>query len=191
MRAASVKEAEPHVRQARTADGQLRRWHLQQAHRHVAAICAYQARLWAAPVVVDASCGTGTSVALFHLKYTQAIVVGIDRGKSEKYVRSSIPKKFQHQFFYIKDDVRSITVARLRNVLPAGSRISDIVHLHSSPPCESMSRADRFSVHRDGIKPISAQAVADDETLEYTAKFLRAILKEAPTTLVTLKTPQE
>ena len=92
--------------------------------------------------------------------------------------------------FYIKDDVRNITVARLRNMLPAGSRISDIVHLHSSPPCESMSRADRFSVHRDGIKPISAQAVADDEAIEYTVKFVRAILKEAPTTLVTLETPK-
>ena len=54
-----------------------------------------------------------------------------------------------------------------------------------------MSRANQFSVHRDGIKLISAQAVADDETLEYTAKFLQVILKEAPTTLVTLKTPQE
>ena len=142
MHAASVKEAELHVQQVQTADGQLRRWHLQQAHQHVAAICAYQARLRAPPVVVDASCGTGTSVALFHLKYTQAIVVGIDRGKSEKYVRTFIPKKFQHQFFYIKDDVCSITVAQLRNVLPAGSCISDIVHLHSLPPCESMSRAN-------------------------------------------------
>ena len=90
---ASFKEVEQHVRQARTADGRLRRWHLWQAHRHVAAICAYQARLWAPPVVVDACCGTGTSVALFHLKYTQAIVVGIDRDKSEEYVRSFIPKK--------------------------------------------------------------------------------------------------
>ena len=94
VHAASIKEAEQHVRQARTADGRLRRWHLRQAHRHVAAICAYQARLWAPPLVVNACCGTGTSVALFHLKYTQAIVVGIDRDKSEEYVRSFIPKKF-------------------------------------------------------------------------------------------------
>ena len=53
-----------------------------------------------------------------------------------------------------------------------------------------MSRADRFSVHRDGIEPISAQALADDEALEYTVKFVRAILKEAPTTLVTLENPK-
>ena len=53
-----------------------------------------------------------------------------------------------------------------------------------------MSRADRFSVHRDGIEPISAQAVADDEALEYTVKFVQAILKGAPTTLVTLETPK-
>ena len=111
---ASIKEAEQHVRQARTAEnGRLRRWHLWQAHRHVASMCMYQARLWAPPIVVDACCGTGTSVVLFHLKYTQAIVVGIDRDKSEEYVRSFIPKKFQSRFFYIKDDVCSISVAWL------------------------------------------------------------------------------
>ena len=32
--------------------------------------------------------------------------------------------------------------------------------------------------------------MADDEAIEYTVKFVRAILKEAPTTLVTLETPK-
>ena len=187
---ASVQELEHHVRQARTADKQLRRWHLRQARRQVAHILSYEARLRAPPVVVDACYGTGTSVALFHLKYSDAIDIGIDRDKDRQFVEGFIPGKYWHWFIFIKDDVRNISVDRLSKVLPAGSRVSDIVHFHSLPPCESMSRADRFSTHRDGIKPISAQAIADDEALEYTVRLARAILKAAPTALISLENPK-
>ena len=78
---ASVRELKHHVQQARTADKQLKRWHLRQAQRQLASILIYQTRLQAPPVIVDACCGMGTSVALFHLKYTDAIVIGIDRDK--------------------------------------------------------------------------------------------------------------
>ena len=187
---ASVRELKHHVQQARTADKQLKGWHLRQAQRQVANILIYQSRLQAPPVVVDACCGTGTSVALFHLKYSDAIVIGIDRDKDRQYVEQFIPVKYRHRFIFIKDDVRSITVSRLSGVLPAGSRVSDIVHFHSSPPCESMSRADRYSTHRDGLRPISAQAVADDEALEYTVRLARQILKAAPNALISLKNPK-
>ena len=53
-----------------------------------------------------------------------------------------------------------------------------------------MSRADRFSIHRDGITLVSAQAVADDEALEYTVKLVRAILKAAPSALIMLENPK-
>ena len=188
---AAMKAAEQHVRQARVAETeQLRKWNIRQAHRHAASVCTYEARLWSLPIVVDACCGTATLVALFHLKHAHAVVIGIDRDKTEDYVRGFIPKKFQSRFHYIKDDVCNTNVARLRKALPAGSRVCDIVHLHSSPPCKSMSTADQFSVHRDEIKPISAQAVADDEALEHTVRFVKAVLKEAPTALVTLENPR-
>ena len=71
--------------------------------------------------MVDACCGTGTSVALFHLKYSDAIVIGIDRDKDRDYVEQFIPVKYHHRFIFIKDDVKSITLNRLGKVLPAGS----------------------------------------------------------------------
>ena len=102
----------------------------------------YQSRLTAPSIVIDACCGTGPSVALFHLKYTDAYVIGIDRDKDQDYVLKFIPAKYHHRFIFIKDDVRNITVSRLSKALPPGSRMKDVVHFHSSPPCESMSRAD-------------------------------------------------
>ena len=187
---ASVRELKHHVQQAQTADKKLKRWHIRQAQRQVASMLIYQTRLQAPPVVVDACCGTGMSVALFHLKYSDAIVIGIDCDKDRDYVEQFILVKYRHRFIFIKDDVRSITVNRLSKVLPAGSRVCDIVHFHSSPPCESMSRADRYSTHRDGVRPISAQAMADDEALEYTVRLARQILKAAPSALISLENPK-
>ena len=53
-----------------------------------------------------------------------------------------------------------------------------------------MSQADRYSTHRDGIRPISAQVVADDEVLEYTVQLARQILKAAQNALISLKNPK-
>ena len=117
-------------------------------------------------------------------------MIGIDRDKDRQYVEQFIPVKYRHRFIFIKDDVRNITVSRLSRVLPVGSRVSDIVHFHSSPPCESMSRADRYSTHRDGLRLISVQAVADDEALEYTVRLARQILKAAPNALISLENPK-
>ena len=149
----------------------------------------YQSRLTAPSIAIDACCGTGTSVALYYLKYTDALVIGIDRDKDKDYVLRFIPTKYHHRFIFIKDDVKNITVKRLRQALPPGSRMQDIVHFHSSPPCESMSRADRYSTHRDGIQPISEQAIADDEALEYTVKLSLEIIKESPSALISLENP--
>ena len=164
----SVRELKHHVRQAQKAKGQLKQWHIRQAQRQVANMLIYQSRLTAPSIAIDACCGTGTSVALYYLKYTDALVIGIDRDKDKDYVLRFIPTKYHHRFIFIKDDVKNITVKRLSQALPPGSRMKDVVHFHSSPPCESMSRADRYSTHRDGIQPISKQAIADDEALEYT-----------------------
>jgi len=187
---ASVRELKHHVREAQAAQGQLKRWHLRQAQRQVASILVYESRLAAPSIVIDACCGTGTSVALYHLKYSDAFVIGIDRDKDEDYVLRFIPAKYHHRFLFIKDDVMNITVKRLRKLLPPGSRMRDVVHFHSSPPCESMSRADRYSTHRDGIQPISEQAVADDAALEYTVRLAKDILKEAPGALISLENPR-
>ena len=185
----SVRELKHHVRQAQTAEGQLKQWHIRQAQRQVANMLIYQSRLTAPSIAIDACCGTGTSVALYYLKYTDALVIGIDRDKDKDYVLRFIPTKYHHRFIFIKDDVKNITVKRLRQALPPGSRMQDIVHFHSSPPCESMSRADRYSTHRDGIQPISEQAIADDEALEYTVKLSLEIIKESPSALISLENP--
>ena len=135
----SVRELKHHVRQAQKAKGQLKQWHIQQAQRQVANMLIYQSRLTAPSIAINTCCGTGTSVALYYLKYTDALVIGIDHNKDKDYVLRFIPTKYHHCFIFIKDDVNNITVKRLSQALPPGSRMKDVVHFHSSPPCESMS----------------------------------------------------
>ena len=102
---ASVMELKHHVQQARTADKQLKCWHLQQAQRQIANILRYQTRLQAPPVIVDACCSMGMLVALFHPKYSDAIVIGIDHDKDRQYVKQFILVEHHHRFIFIKDDV--------------------------------------------------------------------------------------
>ena len=52
-----------------------------------------------------------------------------------------------------------------------------------------ISKNNRYDTHRDGIRPISEQAMADDEALEYTVRLAREILKESPSALISLENP--
>ena len=53
-------------------------------------------------------------------------------------------------------------------------------------PC----RGQIDSTHREGIRPNSAQAIADDEALKYTVRLAKQILKAAPNALISLDTPK-
>ena len=124
-------------------------------------------------IVVDAFCGTATSCALYHLKNRpNSYVVGIDRDKSRNYVLGFIPKRYHDRFLFIKADISDLSWADIQSQLQqkwAWASLNMLSHLHLSPSCVSMSRAERFSIHRhaDGLSPKSATAIADDAVIEH------------------------
>ena len=96
--------------------------------------------------VADLGCGTATSAALFFLLFfTDCFVLGIDRDKSEEWVRKHLPPEVQHRFVFVNDDVGSLTLERLDQHMRRafGVGIDRLDRLHWSPSCESLSRAAR------------------------------------------------
>ena len=147
------------------------------------------------PVAVDFYCGTGTAAALFHLLRDPTIVViGVDRDQTEEAIRSRLPKSVQDRFIYIRKDVRDITVKVLQEALNqhwTQARLANLVHVHASPSCVSMSKADRFHIHRkpDGLSPKSQLAEADDESLACCLDLMGQLLQISRSCLGTVENP--
>ena len=122
-------------------------------------------------MAVDFYCGTGTAAALFHLlRDPNIVVIGVDRDQTEEVIRSRLPKSVQDRFIFIRRDVRDVTVKVLQEALDqhwTQARLANLLHAHASPSCVSMSKADRFHIHRkaDGLTPRSQLAEEDDESL--------------------------
>ena len=146
-------------------------------------------------IVVDAFCGTATSCALYHLKNRpNSYVIGIDRDKSLKYVLNFIPQKYHDRFLFIKADVSELTWSDIQSQIQqkwSWANLSMLSHLHLSPSCVSMSRAERFSIHRhaDGLSPKSATAIADDAVIEHCVSLIQQFRKHAPLALITIENP--
>ena len=146
-------------------------------------------------VVIDCFCGTATSAALYHLKYRHnSVVVGIDRDQTEEFVMKFIPEKYRHRFLFVKADMKEISweelQTRISNKWPS-AKLSQLSHVHLSPSCTTMSRAERFAIHRhaDLISPKSATAIADDAVVESCVKFVQELRRIAPLALVTIESP--
>ena len=146
-------------------------------------------------IVVDAFCGTATSCALYHLKNRpNSYVVGIDRDKSRNYVLGFIPKRYHDRFLFIKADISDLSWADIQSQLQqkwAWASLNMLSHLHLSPSCVSMSRAERISIHRhaDGLSPKSATAIADDAVIEHCVSLIQNFRKHAPLALITIENP--
>ena len=146
-------------------------------------------------VVIDCFCGTATSAALYHLKHRpNSIVVGIDRDHSEEYVMKFIPKEYRHRFLFIKGDMAELSwseiQAKISNRWPS-AKLTQLSHVHLSPSCTTMSRAERFSIHRhaDLISPKSATAIADDAVVEKCVLLVQQLRYIAPLALITIEPP--
>ena len=146
-------------------------------------------------VVIDCFCGTATSAALYHLKHRpNSIVVGIDRDHSEEYVMKFIPKEYRHRFLFIKGDMAELSwseiQAKISNRWPS-AKLTQLSHVHLSPSCTTMSRAERFSIHRhaDLISPKSATAIADDAVVEKCVLLVQQLRYIAPLALITIESP--
>ena len=143
--------------------------------------------------VLDACCGTATSSTGYHLLVNRyARVIGVDRDKSEAWVRKHIRPQDQHRFVFVQMDMADMTPALLDRVMRAewGVGVEKLSHLHDSHPCTSLSRAERNGIHRhpDG-RPKSDVAIQDDWMLAQTVKFVLGVLKRSPDCLVTIENP--
>ena len=145
--------------------------------------------------ILDICCGTGRSATLFHLKQNaKARVIGVDRDKSEAWVRKHLPQSYQSRFRFINCDVKDLThellQAHMQEFWP-GSKVSQISHAHSSPPCQTMSRADRgLSGYRDEWgRPTHWRSIADDRALDATLRLFKRLVRDNPKMLVTVENP--
>ena len=72
-------------------------------------------------VVLDLCCGTATSASLYYLmKNKNAIVIGIDRDKSESWVRSHLkhlPVAMRSRFCFYNADVTTLKVSDLADLI--------------------------------------------------------------------------
>ena len=70
--------------------------------------------------VFDACCGTATSGAGYHLRVNRyARVVGVDRDKSEAWVRKHIRPQDQKRFVFVQMDMADMTPALLERIMQA------------------------------------------------------------------------
>ena len=162
-------------------------WNLKQAREKLQSAIITAGLKSRIEVVIDGFCGTASSCALYHLKRSpRTVVVGIDRDQTSAFVHSFIPKvsyhtvSYHHRFMFLKQDMLDIKwdqVARVISNRWRGAALINLVHLHLSPSCISMSKADRFSIHRhaDGLTPKSMTAIADDAVIEHCVKLLEEI----------------
>ena len=147
------------------------------------------------PVAVDFYCGTGTAAALFHLlRDPNIVVIGVDRDQTEEVIRSRLPKSVQDRFIFIRKDVRDVTVKVLQEALDqhwTQARLANLVHVHASPSCVSMSKADRFHIHRkaDGLTPRSQLAEEDDESLSCCLDLMGLLMQISRSCLGTVENP--
>ena len=149
-------------------------------------------------VVVDLCCGTATSASKYYLlKHKNVIVIGIDRYKTKSWVEehlSDLPKEARGRFFFFQEDVCALTVSRLELLVRQCCRdvgVRDIVHVHWSPPCETLSRATRGrSGYRDELsRPLRRKAREHDKAYENGVSLLRHIRRVAPLGLYTIENP--
>ena len=170
-------------------------WNLKQAREKLQSAIITAGLKSRIEVVIDGFCGTASSCALYHLKRSpRTVVVGIDRDQTSAFVHSFIPKEYHHRFMFLKQDMLDIKwdqVARVISNRWRGATLINLVHLHLSPSCISMSKADRFSIHRhaDGLTPKSMTAIADDAVIEHCVKLLEEIRLIAPLALYTVENP--
>ena len=145
--------------------------------------------------ILDLCCGTAKSATLFHLRRNpRAKVIGVDRDKDEAWVRSHLPKSVQHRFTFISRDVVELDKTEMERVIAEawpGVGLKDVTHAHSSPPCQTMSRADRgFTGYRDNWgRPRHPKAFADDRALEVTLQLFKHLSRINPNCLITVENP--
>ena len=150
-------------------------------------------------VVLDLCCGTATSASLYYLmKNKNAIVIGIDRDKSESWVRSHLkhlPVAMRSRFCFYNADVTTLTVSDLAELIRRScrsARVSDIKRVHWSPPCETLSRATRGrSGYRDKLsRPCKAKSIAHDEAFAAGVALCKALQLIVPQALFSIESPK-
>ena len=170
-------------------------WNLQQAREKLQSAIITAGLKSRIEVVIDGFCGTASSCALYHLKRSpRTVVVGIDRDQTSAFVHSFIPTKYHHRFLFLKQDMLDVKwdqIERAINKRWLGATLRNLVHLHLSPSCISMSKADRYSIHRhaDGLTPKSLTAMSDDAVIEHCVTLLEKIRLIAPLALYTVENP--
>ena len=151
-------------------------------------------------VVIDLCCGTATSASKFYLlKNTNAIVIGIDRYKSESWVKGhlkDLPREARDRFFFFREDVSTLTMSRLRQLIRRACRSAwvsryAITRVHWSPPCETLSRATRGKAgYRDRFsRPLRAKAKRHDHAFEAGVALVRAVQRACPRALFSIENP--
>ena len=95
--------------------------------------------------------------------------------RTEEQVLSYIPERHRHRVHHVHRDIRDMTYAQLCAMLvEIGCPVARVAHLHASPPCTTHSEAHHsHNFHRDGITPLTANSVTDDDLTKNLCNLMR------------------
>ena len=150
-------------------------------------------------VVVDLCCGTATSASLYYLLTNKnAVVIGIDRDKTEQWVRSHLqhlPAEMRSRFVFCNADVTELTVSDLARLIRRSCRSADVMNItrvHWSPPCETLSKATRGRAgYRDKLsRPCKAKSMEHDKAFEAGVTLIKALQLVVPYALFSIESPK-
>ena len=71
-----------------------------------------------------------------------------------------------------------------------GCPVESVAHIHASPPCTTYSSAHYSNnFHRDGLAPVTADAMLDDDLTRNMCSMMSDFTKQHPTSLLTQENP--